>query len=149
MYLSNGSLTRFFLLSNARVSSYNKDEFMTTAGEFAAQFFIQTWFLRRKRGLQPPKDRRCVDFTRLVIMCCDLARLGDYELLTNLWICVLHRYTRERWFVPLTTVHPASTFRSANCDILGLSVRSRLLYVGIYSVWKKNAQAGGETSSER
>ena len=65
---------------------------MTTAGEFAAQFFIQTWFLRRKRGLQPPKDRRCVDFTRLVIMCCDLARLGDYELLANLWACVLHRY---------------------------------------------------------
>lgn len=65
---------------------------MTTAGEFAAQLFIQTWFLRRKRGLQPPKDRRCVDFARLVIMCCDLARLGDYELLANLWACVLHRY---------------------------------------------------------
>eukprot|EP00903_Cladosiphon_okamuranus_P017414 g16038.t1 len=68
------------------------DEFMTTAGEFAAQFFIQTWFLRRKRGLRPPKDRRCVDFARLVIMCCDLARLGDYELLANLWASVLHRF---------------------------------------------------------
>ncbi|CAM9660541.1 unnamed protein product [Ectocarpus sp. 12 AP-2014] len=69
------------------------DEFMTTAGEFAAQIFIQTWFLRRKRGLAPPQDRRCVDFTRLVIMCSDLARLGDYELLTNLWACVLHRFS--------------------------------------------------------
>lgn len=64
---------------------------MATTGEFAAQMFIQTWFLRRKRGLEPPKDRRCIDFTRLVIMCCDLARLGDYELLVNLWTCVLHR----------------------------------------------------------
>lgn len=69
---------------------------MTTAGEFAAQIFIQTWFLRRKRGLKPPKDRRCIDFARLVIMCCDLARLGDYELLTNLWTCVLHRWARWR-----------------------------------------------------
>lgn len=66
-------------------------EFLTTGGEFAAQIFIQTWFLRRKRGLPPPKDRRCINFSRLVIMCCDLARLGDYELLVNLWACVLHR----------------------------------------------------------
>ncbi|CAM9687589.1 unnamed protein product, partial [Hapterophycus canaliculatus] len=69
------------------------DEFMTTAGEFAAQFFIQTWFLRRKRGLKPPKDRRCIDFARLVIMGCDLARLGDYELLANFWACILHRFS--------------------------------------------------------
>lgn len=101
---------------------------MTTAGEFAAQFFVQTWFLRRKRGLQPPKDRRCVDFTRLVIMCCDLARLGDYELLTNLWTCVLHRYTRERWFVPFTTYGASSLHVSIPNVILSVyvSVRSRV-----------------------
>lgn len=64
---------------------------MATAGEFSAQIFIQTWFLRPKRGLPSPVDRRCVDFARLVIMCCDLARLGDYELLVNFWACVLHR----------------------------------------------------------
>lgn len=76
--------------------TFVQDEFMATAGEFAAQIFIQTWFLRRKRGLRPPKDRRCIDFTRLVIMCCDLARLGDYELLANLWTCVLHRFVCVR-----------------------------------------------------
>lgn len=64
---------------------------MATAGDFAAQLFIQTWFLRPKRGLRPPEDRRSVDFARLVIMSCDLARLGDLELLSNLWACVLHR----------------------------------------------------------
>lgn len=65
---------------------------MSTAGEFASQIFLQTWFLRRKRGLPLPADRRSVDFARLVIMCCDLARLGDYELLAAFWGSVLHRY---------------------------------------------------------
>lgn len=68
---------------------------MATSGEFAAQLFIQTWFLRHERGLLPPKDRRCVDFARLVIMCCDLARMGDYELLATLWGCVLHRQVSD------------------------------------------------------
>ena len=57
---------------------------MGTAGEFVAQIFIQTWFLRLERGLRSPEDRRSVNFARLVIMCCDLARLGDFELLSNL-----------------------------------------------------------------
>lgn len=64
---------------------------MSTAGEFAGQIFIQTWFLRRKRGLLSPADRRCVNFARLVIMCCDFARLGNYELMATFWGCVLHR----------------------------------------------------------
>ncbi|CAN0325795.1 unnamed protein product, partial [Discosporangium mesarthrocarpum] len=64
---------------------------MATSGEFAGQFLFQTWFLRARAGLPNPLDSRCVDFARLVIMSCDLARLGDYELLAAFWACVLQR----------------------------------------------------------
>ncbi|CAM9943094.1 unnamed protein product [Choristocarpus tenellus] len=67
------------------------DEFMGTSGEFAGQLFLQTWFLRPRQGLNNPLDGRCIDFARLVMMSCDLARLGDYELLSSFWACVLQR----------------------------------------------------------
>lgn len=73
-----------------------KDEFMGTAGEFVGEIFIQTWFLRHERGLIPARDQRCVDFARLVIMSCDLARMGDYELMSTLWACLLHRFDGRR-----------------------------------------------------
>lgn len=74
---------------------------MATAGDFVAQLFIQTWYLRHKMGLQPPKDRRCVDFLRLVIMSLDLARMGDYELLGTFWACVLQRFDERSPYDPV------------------------------------------------
>lgn len=69
---------------------------MATVGEYVGQIFIQTWFLRERKGLVHPKDRRCIDFSRLVIMSCDLARMGNYEILSALWACVLHRFEGRR-----------------------------------------------------